>query len=84
LGSSTQRERVCFNDGRIRHDGISSFSLSIVNEETAVNEPSVVSLRKGALLKVVWAGEMLLKDLGAGVNKGCCRERKSGWVKWGT
>jgi hypothetical protein len=27
--------------------------LSIVNEEAAINEPSVVSLRKGALLNVV-------------------------------
>jgi hypothetical protein len=44
--------------------------LSIVNEGAAINEPSVVSLRKGALLNVVWAGEELLKDLEAGVNWG--------------
>jgi hypothetical protein len=42
--------------------------LSIVNEGAAINEPSVVSLRKGALLNVVWAGKELFKDLGAGVN----------------
>jgi hypothetical protein len=42
-----------------------------VNEEAAINEPSVVSLRKGALLNVVCAGEEFFKDLGAGVNKGC-------------
>jgi hypothetical protein len=42
--------------------------LSIVNKGAAINKPSVVSLRKGALLNVVWAGEELLKDLGAGVN----------------
>jgi hypothetical protein len=51
-----------------RHDGIFSSLLSIVNEGAAINEPSVVSLRKGALLNVVWAAEDLLKDLGAGVN----------------
>jgi hypothetical protein len=45
--------------------------LYIVNEEAAINEPSVVSLRKGALLNVAWAGEELLKDFGAGVNNGC-------------
>jgi hypothetical protein len=56
LGSSTQRERACLNDGGIRHDGISSSSLSIVNEGTSINEPSVVSLRKGALLNVLRAG----------------------------
>jgi hypothetical protein len=59
---------VCLNDGRFRHDGISSSLLSIVNEGAAINELSVVSLRKGALLNVVWAGEELLKDLRAGVN----------------
>jgi hypothetical protein len=42
-----------------------------VYEGAAINEPSVISLRKGALLNVVWAGEELLKDLGAVVNKGC-------------
>jgi hypothetical protein len=42
--------------------------LSIVNEGAAINEPSVISLRKGALLNVVWAGEELLKDLRAGVS----------------
>jgi hypothetical protein len=42
-----------------------------MNERAAINEPSVVSLRKGVLLNVVWAGEELLKDLGAGVNEGC-------------
>jgi hypothetical protein len=42
--------------------------LSIVNEGAAINEPSVVSLRKGALLNVVWAGKELFKDLRAGVN----------------
>jgi hypothetical protein len=42
--------------------------LSIVNKGAAINKPSVVSLRKGALLNVVWAGEELLKDLRAGVN----------------
>jgi hypothetical protein len=41
-----------------------------VNKGAAINEPSVVSLRKGALLNVVWAGEELLKDLRAGVNRG--------------
>jgi hypothetical protein len=71
LGSSTQRERVCLNNGGIRHDSVSSSSLSIVNEGAAINEPSVVSPRKGALLNVIWAGEELLKDLRAGVNKGC-------------
>jgi hypothetical protein len=39
-----------------------------VNKGAAINEPSVVSLRKGAFLNVVWAGEELLKDLGAEVN----------------
>jgi hypothetical protein len=39
-----------------------------VNEGAAINEPTVVSLRKGALLNMVWAGEKLFKDLGAGVN----------------
>jgi hypothetical protein len=39
-----------------------------VNEVAAINEPSVVSLRKGVLLNVFWAGEELFKDLGAGVN----------------
>jgi hypothetical protein len=57
---------VCLNDGGIRHDVISSSSLSIVNERAAINEQSVVSLRKGALLNVVWTGEEFLKDLGAG------------------
>jgi hypothetical protein len=42
--------------------------LSIVNKGVAINKLNVVSLRKGALLNVVWAGEKLLKDLGAGVN----------------
>jgi hypothetical protein len=42
-----------------------------VNEGAAINKPTIVSLRKGALLNVVWAGEELLKDLGAGVNEGC-------------
>jgi hypothetical protein len=42
--------------------------LSIVSEGASINEPSVVSLRKGALLNVVWAREELLKDLRAGVN----------------
>jgi hypothetical protein len=41
-----------------------------VNEEAAINEPSVVSLKKGALLNVVWAGEAFLKGLEVGVNKG--------------
>jgi hypothetical protein len=45
--------------------------LSIVNEGAAINEPGVVSLRKGALLNVVWAEEEVPKDLRAGVNKGC-------------
>jgi hypothetical protein len=58
---------VCLNDGGIRHDSISSSLLSIVNEGAVINEPSAVSLRKGALLNVVWTGEELLKDLGAGV-----------------
>jgi hypothetical protein len=39
-----------------------------VNKEVAINEPSVVSLKRDALLNVVWAGEELFKDLGAGVN----------------
>jgi hypothetical protein len=39
-----------------------------VNEGAAINELSVVSLRKGVLLNVVWAGEDLFKDLKAGVN----------------
>jgi hypothetical protein len=39
-----------------------------MNEGTAINEPSVVSLRKAALLNVVWEGEELFKNLGAGVN----------------
>jgi hypothetical protein len=42
-----------------------------VNEGAAINEPSVVSLRKGAFLNVVWAGEKLFKDLRAGVNERC-------------
>jgi hypothetical protein len=41
-----------------------------VSEGAAIDEPSIISLRKGALLNVVWAREELLKDLGAGVNKG--------------
>jgi hypothetical protein len=45
--------------------------LSIVNEGAVINEPSVVSLRKGALLNVVWAKEEFLKGLGAGVSDGC-------------
>jgi hypothetical protein len=49
---------------------MSSSSLSIVNKGAVINESSVVSLRKGALLNVVWAGEELLKDLRTGVNKG--------------
>jgi hypothetical protein len=53
LGSITQRERACLNDGGIRHDSISSSLLSIVNKGAAINEPSVVSLGKGALLNVV-------------------------------
>jgi hypothetical protein len=44
--------------------------LSIVNKGAAINELSVVSLKKGALLNVVWAGKELCKDLGAGGNKG--------------
>jgi hypothetical protein len=44
--------------------------LSIVNKGAAINKPSVVSLRKGAFLNMVWTGKELLKDLGAGVNKG--------------
>jgi hypothetical protein len=71
LGNSNQRERVWLNDVGIRHDGVSSSSLSIVNEGAAINEPSVISLRKGALLNIFWAGEELLNDLGARVNKGC-------------
>jgi hypothetical protein len=59
------------NDSGIRDNSISSFSLSIVNKGAAINKPSVVSLRKGALLNVVWTGEELLKDLGTGVNEGC-------------
>jgi hypothetical protein len=55
----------------MRHNSISSSSLSNVNEGAAINEPSVVSLRKGALLNVVWAGEEFLKGLRAEVNKGC-------------
>jgi hypothetical protein len=62
---------VCLNDGRIRQDSISSSSLPIMNEGAAIKEPSVVSLRKGVLLNVVWAMEEFLKDLGAGVNEGC-------------
>jgi hypothetical protein len=42
-----------------------------MNKGAAINEPSVVSLRKGAFLNMVWAEEELLKDLRAGVNKGC-------------
>jgi hypothetical protein len=63
-----KRRRHASMMGRIRHGGISSSSLSIMNEGAAINEPSVVSLRKGALLNVVWAEEELFKDLGAGVN----------------
>jgi hypothetical protein len=62
---------VCLNGGGIRHDSISSSSLSLVNEGAAINEPSAVSLGKGALLSVVWAGEEFLKGLGAGVNERC-------------
>jgi hypothetical protein len=71
LASSTQRERTCLNVGGIRHDSVSSCLLSIVNEGAAINELSVVSQRKGALLNMVWAGEDFFKNLGAGVNKGC-------------
>jgi hypothetical protein len=39
-----------------------------MNKVAAINEPSVVSLREGALLNVVWEGGELLKDLGDGVN----------------
>jgi hypothetical protein len=39
--------------------------LSIVKKGAAINKPSVVSLRKGALLNVVWAAEELLKNLRA-------------------
>jgi hypothetical protein len=53
LGNSTQREWACLSDGRIRHDTISNASLSVVNKGAAIIEPSVVSLRKGALLNVV-------------------------------
>jgi hypothetical protein len=34
-----------------------------VNEGAAINEPSVVSLKKSTLLNVFWAREELLKDL---------------------
>jgi hypothetical protein len=59
---------MCLNDSGIRDNRISCSSLSIVNKGAAINKPSVDSLRKGALLNVVWAGEGLFKDLGAGVN----------------
>jgi hypothetical protein len=62
---------MCLNDGGIRHDNISSSLLSIMNERAAINEPNTVSLRKGALLNVVWAGQKFLKDVKAGVNKWC-------------
>jgi hypothetical protein len=39
-----------------------------MNEGAVINEPSLVNLRKGALLNVVWTGEELLKDLGVGMN----------------
>jgi hypothetical protein len=42
-----------------------------MKEGVAINESSVVSLRKGALLNVVWAGEEFLKGLGAGVSDRC-------------
>jgi hypothetical protein len=42
-----------------------------MKEGAAINEPSVVSLRKGTLLNVVWAGDEFLKGLRAGVSKRC-------------
>jgi hypothetical protein len=68
LGSHTYREETCLNDSGIRDNNISCSSLFIVNKGAAINKASVVSLRKGAFLNVVWTGEVLFKYLWAGVN----------------
>jgi hypothetical protein len=62
---------MCLNDSGIRDNSISCSSLPIVNKGAVINKPRGVSLRKGALLNVIWAGGELLKDLRAAVNYRC-------------